>query len=314
MEEISPARRSWLQKLFISPDEPRLRAAWRLLGQLLLLVVSIAILGGLTNWLLSALDDISYGGFLLQTALITSAAITFSILFARRFLDRRSFTSLGLNWNRQAINDVIFGVALTGLMIGLIYLLEWIAGWLTVESLAWQSESWGNLAASILIMVILFGLVGWQEELISRGYWLQNLRDGLNLSLGVLLSSALFALAHSFNPNLSWQAFLGLFLSGLFLAFGYLRTRQLWLPIGLHLGWNFFEGVVFGFPVSGQYFYQVIRQTVNGPDIITGGAFGPEGGLILLPALLLGTVGIFFYTKNRIPVQKEINSLEASPN
>jgi hypothetical protein len=71
---------------------------------------------------------------------------------------------------------------------------------------------------------------------------------------------------------------------------------------------------VFGFPVSGQYFYQVIRQTVNGPDIITGGAFGPEGGLILLPALLLGTVGIFFYTKNRIPVQKEINSLEASPN
>jgi membrane protease YdiL (CAAX protease family) len=113
-------------------------------------------------------------------------------------------------------------------------------------------------------------------------------------------------LAHSFNPNLSWQAFLGLFLSGLFLAYGYLRTRQLWLPIGLHLGWNFFEGNVFGFPVSGQYFYQLIRQTVSGPDIITGGAFGPEGGLILLPALLLGTVGIFWYTRNRNRVQQQV--------
>ena len=312
MEEITPVRRSWLQNLFISPDEPRLRAAWRLLGQLLLLVLSIAILGGVTNWL--TLDDISYGGFPLLTALITCAAITFSILITRRYLDRRSFSSLGLIWTRQAVYDLLFGAALTGLMIGLIYLLEWTAGWLTVESLAWQSESWGNLAGSILIMVVLFGLMGWQEELLSRGYWLQNLRAGLNLSLGVLLSSAMFALAHWFNPNLSWQAFLGLFLSGLFLAYGYLRTRQLWLPIGLHLGWNFFEGIVFGYPVSGQYFYQVIRQTVSGPDIITGGAFGPEGGLILLPALLLGTVGIYYYTKNRIPAQKETNSIETSLN
>jgi hypothetical protein len=305
MEEPAPTRRSWLQNLFISPEEHRLRAAWRLLGQFLLLVLSTAILGGLSNLFLSALDDIFYGGYLLISILITSLAITFSIFIARRFLDRRTFTSLGLKGNRQTIYDLFFGFALTGLMIGLIYLLEWVAGWLTVESLAWQSESMGNLAASILIMVLLFGLVSWQEELLIRGYWLQNLRAGLNLSLGVLLSSALFALAHSFNPNMSWQALLGLFLSGLFLAYGYLRTRQLWLPIGLHLGWNFFEGTVFGFPVSGQYSYQVIRQTVSGPDIITGGAFGPEGGLILLPALLLGTAGIFWYTKNRIPVQQE---------
>jgi hypothetical protein len=106
-----------------------------------------------------------------------------------------------------------------------------------------------------------------------------------------------------FNPNLSWLAFLGLFLSGLFLAYGYLRTEQLWLPIGLHLGWNFFEGIVFGFPVSGNYTYQLVRQTTTGPELITGGAFGPEAGLILLPALLLGTAGIYWYTLNRKPTQ-----------
>lgn len=282
-----------------------MRAGWRLLVQSLLLVLSIAILGTLGSFLLGLLADISFTGILLLTTLVSCLAITISIFIARRVLDRRTFISLGLQGSRQAFYDLLFGVALTGMMLGLVFSLEWAAGWLQVESFAWQVESWGNLSTSILIIVALFALVGWQEELLIRGYWLQNLSDGLNQSLGVLLSSALFALAHAGNPNLSWLAIVGLFLSGLFLAFGYLRTKQLWLPIGLHIGWNLFEGTVFGFPVSGQYFYQLVRQTVSGPDIITGGAFGPEAGLILLPALLLGTAGVFWYTRSRNPSQGE---------
>jgi len=305
MEQPTPQTRSWLQRLFVSSEESRLRAGWRLLGQSLFLMLTLGILGALGNGYLGTREDISYAGLLLITTLISCLAITISVFIARRFLDRRTFTSLGLHGNRQAIYDLLFGVALTGLMIGLIFLLLWAVGWLQVESLAWQVESWRNLTTSILIIVALFALVGWQEELLIRGYWLQNLSDGLSQSLGVLFSSALFALAHALNPNLSWQAYLGLFLSGLFLAFGYLRTKQLWLPIGLHIGWNLFEGTVFGFPVSGQYFYQLVRQTVSGPDIITGGAFGPEAGLILLPVLLLGAAGVFWYTHNRNPSQGE---------
>ena len=305
MEQPIPQTRSWLQRLFVSPDESRLRAGWRLLGQSLLLVLTLGILGALGDRYLGTLEDISYAGLLLLTTLISCLAITVSVFLARRFLDRRTFTSLGLKGNKQAFYDLLFGVALSGLMVGLIYLLLWAVGWLQVESLAWHVESWENLAASILIMVSLYALVGWQEELLIRGYWLQNLSDGLSQSLGVLLSSVLFALVHAVNPNSSWQAYLGLFLSGLFLAFGYLRTKQLWLPIGLHIGWNLFEGTVFGFPVSGQYYYQLVRQTVSGPDIITGGAFGPEAGLILLLVLLLGTAGVFWYTRSRSPAQGE---------
>lgn len=303
MEEQTPSNRSWLQRVFLSSEEIRLRAGWRLLGQALIMALSVAILGSLGNYLLGLLADISFAGLLLFSALITSLAITFAVFVARRLLDRRTFTSLGLLANRQALIDLLFGFALTGLMMGLIYLVEWTFDWLEVDSFAWQAESGGSMAASILVMLAVFFLVSWQEELLSRGYWLQNLSDGLNRSLGVLLSSAIFALIHLFNPNLSWLAFLGLFLSGLFLAYGYLRTQQLWLPIGLHLGWNFFEGIVFGFPVSGNYTYQLIRQTTTGPELITGGAFGPEAGLILLPALLLGTAGIHWYTMNRKPAR-----------
>lgn len=305
MDQPPSVQRSFLQKIFISPQEPRLRAGWRLLVQSVLLAFFLALLGLLANRGLGFISDISYAGFLLLGTLVTTLAITFSVYLARRFLDQRSFTSLGLQVNSQAVIDILYGVGLTGLMIGLIFLGLWALGWLQIESFAWQVENWGSVTASILVMVALFTLVSWQEELLTRGYWLQNLSAGLSPSLGVLISSALFALAHWFNPNLNNQALLGLFLSGLFLAYGYLRTKQLWLPIGLHLGWNLFEGTIFGFPVSGQYQYQLIRQTVTGPDIITGGAFGPEAGLILVPVLILGAVGIFWYTRKRNPTQSD---------
>ncbi len=303
MDQVPEVPRSKLQKMFISRGETRLRAAWRLLLQSLLLGVTLGLLGLTANLGLGYLSDISYAVFLLLGALVTSLAVTFSVYLARRYFDHRSFTSLGLQVDSRALVDILFGISLTGLMMGMIFLVLWALNWIQIESFAWQVESWFNVAASLLTMVALFTFVSWQEELLMRGYWLQNLSAGLSQSLGVLLSSAVFALAHWFNPNLDWLGLLGLFLAGLFLAYGYLRTRQLWLPIGLHLGWNFFEGTLFGFPVSGQYHYQLIRQTVTGPDLITGGAFGPEAGLILLPVLILGAVGIYWYTRNRNVVQ-----------
>jgi len=150
--------------------------------------------------------------------------------------------------------------------------------------------------------------VGWQEELVARGYWLQNLEEGLTrsgtgssgrgLAWAVLISSLLFSLAHYGNPAFSWAALLGLLGSGYFLAYAYIRRRNLWLPIGLHIGWNFFEGTVFGFQVSGTESYRLILQSVRGPTLWTGGAFGPEAGLVLIPALLLGTLVIRWYTRN----------------
>jgi membrane protease YdiL (CAAX protease family) len=105
---------------------------------------------------------------------------------------------------------------------------------------------------------------------------------------------------HAANPSLSWEHWRGC--RGLFLAFGYLRTHQLWLPIGLHIGWNFFEGTVFGFPVSGLGYFRLIEQTSLGPEIATGGAFGPEAGLVILPVTLLGAVLIYVFTRNRQPL------------
>ena len=93
-------------------------------------------------------------------------------------------------------------------------------------------------------------------------------------------SSAIFSLLHLFNPGASIPALIGLFAAGLLFAYAYLATRQLWLPIGLHLSWNLSEGPIFGFPVSGLPGQGLLEVDVSGPALITGGAFGPEAGLV----------------------------------
>jgi membrane protease YdiL (CAAX protease family) len=214
-------------------------------------------------------------------------------------LDKRSFVNLGLQINKRAAVDIFIGIAITFVMMGSIYLAEVTAGWLTFESFAWQNEPAVNVVTGVLTFLAVFIFVGWNEELLSRGYHLQTLASGTNLFWGVVISSSVFGLAHLGNPNATWVSAAGIFFAGLFLAYGYLRTGQLWLSIGLHIGWNFFEGVVFGFPVSGLDIYRLIRHQVQGPEIWTGGAFGPEAGLIVLPALVVGSVLIYFYTRDR---------------
>ncbi len=172
-------------------------------------------------------------------------------------------------------------------------------GWVTFEGFAWEYDTPGTVLASTLLFSVIFMLVGWNEELLSRGYHLQTIASGLNLFWAVILSSAFFGLLHLDNPNATWVSTAGIFFAGLFQAYGYIRTKQLWLPIGLHIGWNFFEGVVFGFPVSGLDIYALTRIQVTGPVLWTGGAFGPEAGLIVLPSLIVGCVLIYWFTKNR---------------
>lgn len=286
-----------MRPIFLSPSEPRLRAGWRLLIQTILLLVLMLCIGIITLVPYSFLGGKELSGFLylLVSEIIEVFSITLSVFLARRFLDKRSFASLGFKLKWRALVDILAGIAITFVMMGVIYIIMLSSGWIEFEGFAWQSEPPAAVVRNVLFIFLAFVLVGWNEELLSRGYHLQNVADGLDLTWGVILSSAVFGILHLANPNATWVSAVGIFLAGLFLAFAYLRTKQLWLSIGLHIGWNFFEGTVFGFPVSGMEFYRLVRHTVSGPELWTGGAFGPEAGLVVLPALALGAVLVHAY-------------------
>jgi len=297
MNEIEPnPKRSFLTNIFISTEEPRLRAGWRLAiyttGYNLLLII-FAIPFALLIFIFGVSPD-----NLLLNQSIALFATTLSVFLARRYLDKRSFDSLGLKFDRWFPPDILAGILITFFVMGLIFLIEWSLGWLSFDGFAWDTDPLSKVVLSTLFYLGGFILVGWNEELLFRGYRLQNLADGLNLILGVILSSLWFGIAHLVNPNSESKIFVavGIFLAGIFLAYGYISTKQLWLPMGMHLGWNLFEGVGFGFPVSGLDVYHLTRITVSGPEVWTGGAFGPEAGLIVIPGMLLGAILIYIYS------------------
>lgn len=298
MSENQPAQeRSILTKIFVSPDEPRLRAGWRLLIQTIMFILFGVIIFIVASFL--GLDSGDAPAALILQQLLSFIVITGSVYIARRWLDKKSFESLGLKLNQQALFDVLAGIGIAFVQMGFIYILMLGLNWLTFEGFAWEFDPINVVIIGVLTFFVVFIFVGWNEELLSRGYHLQTIASGLNLFWGVIISSAVFGALHLGNPGATWVSTAGIFFAGIYLAYGYVRTKQLWLPIGLHIGWNFFEGVVFGFPVSGLDIYALTRIEVTGPEIWTGGAFGPEAGLIVLPSLLLGAALIYSLTRNR---------------
>ncbi|MFC6726909.1 CPBP family intramembrane glutamic endopeptidase, partial [Halobium palmae] len=173
-----------------------------------------------------------------------------------------------------------------GLMT-VVFLVELAAGWVRVTG-TFEGGATGFLVGFVGILVV-FLFVGVYEELVARGYLLTNVAEGLAGYVGVngatavavLVSSALFGLAHFGNPNATLLSTFNVGLAGVMLALGYVLTDELAIPVGLHITWNFFQGVVYGFPVSGTGgFAKVLVVEQGGPTLLTGGSFGPEAGLL----------------------------------
>jgi membrane protease YdiL (CAAX protease family) len=302
----SPSHRTLFARIFISPEEPRLRAGWRLLVHFILLVTCLIAIAVVIIPIILIAEG-SAEVIKISNQLVALGSITLSVFLARRYVDRRSLRSLGLDLNAKALRDLSFGIGLGGGVMAGVFTISLTAGWLSIEGLAWDTLPAGQVIGSLLLELAIFIAVGWGEELVSRGYWLQNLEEGLDLDWAMFISTAAFALFHAANPGFSWVALVGLLIAGYLLALAYVWSRQLWLPIGIHIGWNFFQGPIFGFKVSGTDSFHLILHSVKGPTLWMGGPFGPEAGLVLLPALMLGTAILWWYTRDR-------KALEDSPD
>ena len=236
---------------------------------------------------------------MLASAAAGAVGITAASFLARRFFDRRTFRSLGFEFDRHTLPDLLIGFLIPAAQMGLVVLIELGLGWSRWQGWAWQVSSAAAVAGGLVLSLLVFVLVGYQEELLSRGYQLQNLVDGAGLAWALFLSSTIFALLHLANPGAGAASTIGLVADGYFLAFGWIRTGRLWLSLGLHIGWNFFEGTIFGFQVSGLEPFTLMKQTVGGPAWATGGSFGPEAGAVMIPAYVLGVLLILAYTRGR---------------
>lgn len=224
---------------------------------------------------------------------------TFAVWINRRYTDKRSFESLGLTFDGLAMKDFFVGLILSGLMVGIVFTILLISGLLGIQEISWTDSRIPPILEILLFFLGIGLAVGWSEELVFRGYLLQNLRDGIGIFWAVAIMSIYYGIVHMSNPNSTWLAGVIISIFGFLRIFPWLRTGQLWLGMGMHAGWNFLQGPIFGFGVSGYSTQILIRQKVLGPDWITGGSFGPEAGIVVLPALLVGLVAVYLWTAKR---------------
>ena len=184
-------------------------------------------------------------------------------------------------------------------MVGIFFIILLITGALQINEISWQSK---ELITSLEILLLFFGIgiaTGFSEELGFRGYLLQNLGEGIGLIWAIVISCILYGIMHMANPNSTLLSGSIITIFGFLRIFGWLRTGQLWLSIGMHSGWNFFQGPIFGFSISGMNSNHVIKHTLNGSSWLTGGDFGPEGSIIIFPVILFALTVMYYWTKKR---------------
>lgn len=210
-------------------------------------------------------------------------------LLLGHFLDREPVETMGLEPTRVG-KDVAVGLALG---VGTMALIGGILLALNPQS-PWPGRAvwWGFL----LDAVALFPAAA-AEEVAFRGYLQRALTTWRGPAVGVLVPSILFTLFHALNPNVSPLALVNIALAGAVFAVAVERTGTLWLPIAYHYAWNLTQGPVLGLPVSGMTWNGLLALPVGGPSWLTGGDFGPEGGLLSTMVLLLSLLPLWALTR-----------------
>ena len=228
-----------------------------------------------------------------QSFILTIATLlaTLTVLYVfMRFVEKRKFKELGLKIKDRGF-DLLAGVIIGLIVMATGFFLLIVLNEINVQNFNLDLEE-------VLLSIGVFMAVSISEELLCRGYIQRNLMYSFNNYIALIISSLLFALAHSFNPNLSWIALAGLFGAGILLGLSYIYTKNLWFPISLHFSWNLFQAY-FGFNVSGQEFYSIVEFNIAEENILNGGKFGFEASIFSLILQIALILLIFRYYQKR---------------
>lgn len=236
---------------------------------------------------LKLIDQVStYSGMFFNIIIILTSIIAWSKI------SKRPLYKMGLTPFKKDYKDFFVGLLYGIVSMSIVFGLLLVSGNASVES--WQA----NFSSGMIIELIIFILVGFSEEIFGRGYIMSVLRQTKSLPMVMILSSIIFALLHGLNPGIGILPIINLSLVGALFAYMYIKSGNIWMPIGFHITWNYVQGNIFGFKVSGTDTDSLISTTLGTNDILTGGDFGPEGGLVVTLITVLGFLFVKYYYRN----------------
>ncbi len=212
-----------------------------------------------------------------------------------KLLEGLPLKALGWAYYRGWLRDLILGFLIGAVTLAAAALLMILSG--TMSFQLNTRDGAGAVGSTLWVSAALFLIGAAAEETLFRGYLLQTFARAKLAWIAIIITSVFFAFAHLANPNTSALALVNTLLAGLWFSAAYLKTRSLWLPFSAHFAWNWFQGTIFGIPVSG--ISKVTRAPVflaadNGPSWLTGGDYGLEGGIACTVVLALSALLIWF--------------------
>jgi membrane protease YdiL (CAAX protease family) len=237
----------------------------------------------------SVVPEDARGTFGLITQGVADGAALLTVIGIWRVVDRRPVVALGLR-PAGAVRRILKGAAIATAMMAFVVLVNYTL----IDGAAWDVNSDPARAALVLVGGLIgFALQGPSEEILFRGYFLENVRQQWGVRWAVISSSLAFGLLHSFNPAFGPLPFINLVLFGVATALYklYVDGNQLWGVFAIHAIWNWLQQVVFGLPNSGVASVPAdalftITPNASLPDVVWGGGFGPEGTLAATFVLL----------------------------
>jgi CAAX protease family protein len=205
--------------------------------------------------------------------------------------------ALGVRFSRRSFVTLAVGAAISAAAMALVFLIEWWTGMLSVTAVRPATALIQDFSTSIMVPLI--------EELVFRSAILGALLLLVGRpAVSVLVSALVFGGAHAANANATVLSVMSTILGGLAYGGAFAATESIWLPFGLHFGWNYTQARVFGFSISGGAVRgpaPLLQQHDVGPRLVTGGAYGPEGGLLGIGARLfvIGAVSAWLALERR---------------
>ena len=266
---------SWIERVFLGND-----ANMRPIYKVVLFVIAVFLLNievGDIIFTFTRNLPLRYQ-FLWNSLALVIAFLFLSWLFLR-VADGRKFSALGLTFRRGWGRELSLGFAL-GVTLQLLVMATLVAT-LSVHYSAGDIINLHFLRQSAELTA-LFALAAAVEELSFRGYAFQRLIDAVGAPTALVASSVLFGLGHLGNPSATLFSTLNTILAGLLLGLPYIRTRSMWMQIGLHWSWNLTMAILVSLPVSGITFApSLLTARESGPAWLTGAHYGPEGGAVV---------------------------------
>ncbi|MEM9773992.1 MAG: type II CAAX endopeptidase family protein [Chloroflexota bacterium] len=208
-----------------------------------------------------------------------------------RFMERRPYFTIGLQRKRAIwmyVRGLLIGMGMMLLSMGILALFGMISFERPFTGFS------GPVLTGVFVLFLGFVIQGAAEEVLLRGFMLPIFARKYSIWSSIIVSSIIFSLLHFLNPNFSGIAALNIFLAGVFFAVYALKEGSIWGVCGAHTTWNWTMGNVLGIEVSGQLIggqnAMLFDLMESGPDYLTGGSFGLEGGIIVTAVLILGTI------------------------